>query len=75
MTVILSFCLQKLVVDDPWPYAESKSHELIWLLDHTNDRQVADELLYRFQAGMLTLDERGEVQSRLLQGPVREDYE
>lgn len=51
-------CSDRLIVDDPWPYAKDASVELINNYELTLNKEIERELDFRLKVGMLTDEER-----------------
>jgi hypothetical protein len=61
------FCEKHLIAQDPYPYAEFATRNLLEIYQGAFNRQVREELLFRLRANMLSEPER-EIVAQVLKG-------
>jgi hypothetical protein len=54
------FCQNHLIAEDPWPFAESKTEELLDLWEKAHSSEALKELVFRLKANMLSTWEKKE---------------
>jgi hypothetical protein len=59
------FCERHIVADDPYPYAEYGTKDLVAMYEASRDRLILKELIYRFDIGLADDEERALIDERV----------